>query len=439
MSSTKSFINSKLLQKKAHQLIPGGCHTYAKGDDQFPEMSPGFIARGKGCHVWDVDDNEFIEYGMGLRAVTLGHAYEPVVKAAYKHMLNGNNFTRPAPIEIECAEIILDVLDNAEQIKFAKDGSTVVSAGLKLARAYTGRDMVAICADHPFFSYNDWFIGTTDLSAGIPDVNRSLTLKFHYNDIKSLSDLFDQYPGKIACVVTEAARTDEPQNNFLKQVQALCNKHGTVFLLDEMITGFRWHISGAQKVYDIQPDLSTFGKALANGFSVSALAGRRDLMELGGLYHDRERVFLLSTTHGAENHSLAAAKATIEIYREQPVIETLYRQGERLKHGVNRLASELGVDKNVQAFGRGCNLVFATKDEQLHPSQSYRALFMQELIKGGVLAPSFVVSYSHTDDDIDNTLQAVGDALVIYKSALEEGTDKYLIGRPLKPVYRKYN
>ena len=164
------FSQSRAFQQRAHQLIPGGAHTYSKGDDQFPEQAPGFIVRGKGCHVWDPDGNEFIEYGMGLRAVTLGHAYEPVIEAAYRQMQLGANFTRPARIEVDLAEAMLEVIGGAEMVKFAKNGSDVTTAAVKLARAYTGRDLVAICGDQPFFSTDDWFIGTTPMNAGIPQV-----------------------------------------------------------------------------------------------------------------------------------------------------------------------------------------------------------------------------------------------------------------------------
>ena len=433
-----NFDASSILQQRAHALIPGGCHTYAKGDDQYPQLSPGFIAYGKGCHVWDVDNNEFIEYGMGLRAVSLGHAYEPVITAAYEQMKLGSNFTRPAPIEIQCAEQLVDLIDCADQVKFAKDGSTVVTAALKLARAATGRDMVAICADHPFFSYNDWFIGTTDIAGGIPDYLKHLTVKFSYNDIGSLERVFTQYPDRIAAVVTEAARTEEPADGFLQLVQALCRRKGAVFVLDEMITGFRWHLNGAQEVYNIEPDLACFGKALANGFSLSALVGRRDLMELGGIRTPQERVFLLSTTHGAETPAIGAAVKTLQIYQSEPVVETLYRQGRRLREGIEQVTTTLGMEDYVGVLGRDCNLVYFTHDQEGKPSQPLRTLLMQELIRQGILAPSFVVSYSHSNDDIDRTIEAVSQALVVYKRALEEGVDRFLVGESVKPVYRRY-
>jgi glutamate-1-semialdehyde 2,1-aminomutase len=430
---------SRELQQKSHALIPGGCHTYAKGDDQYPEIAPAFIVRGQGCRVWDVDGNEFIEYGMGIRAVTLGHAYPSVVAAAHNQMLLGNNFTRPAAIEIECAEEVLGMIRGAEMVKFAKNGSDVTTAAVKLARAYTGRDLVAVCADHPFFSVDDWFIGGTPMPSGIPLAMRNLTLKFQYNNLASVESLFSAHPGQIACLILEAETTEPPANNFLHDLKRLCEKNGTLLVLDEMITGFRWHNGGAQAYYDIVPDLSAFGKALGNGFSISALLGRKAIMELGGLYHDKERVFLLSTTHGAETHSLAAALETIRIYRQQPVVEYLYRQGNRLAKGVNSAIVENHLQDYFQLAGKPCNLIYITRDQEKNRSQPFRTLFLQETIKRGVLAPSLVVSFSHTDEDIDRTIEAIGESLNVYRKALAEGIEKYLVGRSVKPVFRPFN
>lgn len=433
------FTRSKALQQKSHALIPGGAHTYAKGDDQYPELAPGFIVRGEGCHVWDVDGNEFIEYGMGLRSVTLGHAYKPVVEAAYRQMLLGINFTRPTELEVDCAEKLVSFIDSAEMVKFAKNGSDATTAAVKLARAYTGRDLVAICADHAFFSIDDWFIGSTAMAAGIPQAIQDLTVKFNYNDLDSVKALFANYPGQISCLVMEAATTQEPVDNFLHAVQKLCHENGAVFILDEIITGFRRHLGGAQKYYNIKPDLSTFGKALGNGFSIAALVGKRELMELGGLQHNKERVFLLSTTYGAESHCLAASLETMRIYEQEKVIEHLYRQGECLINGINQAISEHGLEDYFQLAGNPTNLIYVTRDQTKERSQPFRTLFLQETIKQGLLMPSLVVSYSHTDQDIDQTIQGIGEALYIYKKALAEGVEKYLVGRSVKPVFRKFN
>jgi len=435
----RTLSESRRLQAKSHSIIPGGAHTYSKGDDQFPEQAPAFIARGKGCHVWDVDGNEFIEYGMGLRAVTLGHAFEPVVEAAHRQMLLGSNFTRPARIEVDYAEDLLGILKTADMVKFAKNGSDVTTAAVKLARAYTGRDIVAVCDDHPFFSVDDWFIGKTETNAGIPKVVQDLTVSFRYNDLTSVKELFSRYPKRIACLILEPATTEEPRDNFLRRAKQLCEENGSLFILDEMITGFRWHISGAQASYDVVPHLSTFGKAMGNGFAVAALTGQREFMRLGGLDHTQERVFLLSTTHGAETHALAAAWETLNIYRRCNVIERLYRQGDRLRVGINQCIARHKLAVQFEVLGRPCNLVYATNDVDGNPSQAFRTLFLQELIRGGIIAPSLVVSFSHSDQDIDRTIEVVDHALGVYAGALTDGVDKYLVGRSVKPVNRKYN
>lgn len=434
-----NFARSAALREKAHRLIPGGCQTYAKGDDQYPEFSPGFISRGKGSHVWDVDGNEFIEYGMGLRAVALGHAFEPVNEAAYRQMQMGHNFVRPSPLEAECAEELLSLIPGAEMVKFGKNGSDATGGAVRLARAFTGRDRIAYCGDHPFFSVEDWFIGTTPMSAGIPKAVSSLSVRFKYNDLASAQAVFDEHPGQIACLILEPEREVPPAPGYLGSLKSLCEKEGAVLIFDEMITGFRWANGGGQAFHGVIPHLSTFGKAMGNGYSISALAGKREIMELGGFGHGRKRVCLLSLTHGAENPNLAAAIEVMRIYRSQPIVETLWRQGERLKRGVERSIEALGLEGRLLVMGRPCCLVFNTRDAQGVPSQAFRALFMQELIRRGVLAPSFIVSYSHRDEDIDQTIEAVHASLEVYKKALEDGVEKYLVGRPLKPVFRPYN
>ena len=428
------------LRRRAHAAIPGGTHTAAKGDDQFPERSPAFIARGKGCRVWDTEGREYVEYALGLRSTTLGHAWPSVNAAAAAALELGNNFNRPSALEVECAERFLELVPAAEMVKFTKDGSTVMTAAVKLARAWTGRDLVALCRDSPFFSYDDWFIGTTPIASGTLPATVGATLRFGYNDLASLEALFDAHEGRIACVAMEPARQVEPEPGFLEGVRALCDRRGAVLILDETVTGFRWHRHGAQHVYGITPDLSCFGKAMANGFSLSALAGRREIMELGGIRQTaRERVFLLSTTHGAEGVALAAAAETMRIYRDEPVTEHLERAGARLRAGIEAHARAAGLERHVTLSGRGCALVFATLDDAGRPSQALRSLLLQELLRHGVLAPSLMPAYAHADADLDHTIAAFGEALGTYRRALEDGVEHHLVGPPGDVVYRPWN
>ncbi len=439
VGGTMRFERSAALRRRAHAAIPGGAHTYAKGDDQFPERSPGFIARGEGCRVWDEDGNEFVEYGMGLRAVALGHAFPPVVEAVRRSLDIGTNFSRPHALEVECAEAFLAAVPFADMVKFTKDGSTAVTAAVKVARAATGRDLVAICSDHPFFSYDDWFIGTTQMDSGIPPVATGLTRTFPYDDLPALRDLFEREPGRIACVLLEACKYGDPAPGYLHEVRRLCHANGALLVLDEMINGFRLAEAGGQQYYGVEPDLSTFGKALANGFAVSALAGKREYMELGGLHHDKDRVFLLSTTHGGEVPGLAAALATMRAYRELPVIETIDRQGRRLAEGLRQVIAAHGLAEHVPISGKPCNLVFGTLDRDKRPSQHFRALLMQELIARGVIAPSLVISYSHDDAAVDRTIEAFDGAMPVYRRALEAGVEGLLVGPPTASVYRRRN
>jgi glutamate-1-semialdehyde 2,1-aminomutase len=434
------FTQSAAVQARLHELVPGGAHTYARGPDQYPEAIAPILVRGSGARVSDVDGNEYVEYGMGLRSVTLGHAYAPVVEAVCRAASEGVSFTRPTLLEVQAAERMAERIPSADMVKFAKNGSDATTAALKLARAATGRDLVAVCADQPFFSVDDWFIGTTEMDAGILDEARHGTVAFRYNDIGSLETLLERYPQRIAAVFLEAATgTAEPQPGFLEGLRSLADRDGFVLVFDEMITGMRWSAAGAQSVYGVTPDLSTWGKAIGNGFAVAGLCGRRSLMELGGLNTGAPRVFLLSTTNGPETTGLAALLAVADAYEEWDVVGTMERQGEKLRVGVEEVAARHGVHEAVTVSGRPSCLVFGTRDANGAPSQAYRALFLQEMLRRGVLGQSFVISAAHTDADIALTLEACDGAMAVYARALEAGTtDGFLEGRPVAPALRRY-
>ncbi|WP_221761019.1 glutamate-1-semialdehyde 2,1-aminomutase [Kibdelosporangium aridum] len=433
------FRRSTELQERLHDLVPGGAHTYARGADQYPEGMAPVLARGKGATVWDVDGNSYVEYGMGLRSVTLGHAYGPVVEAVREELGNGLSFSRPTELELRAAEDFLSLVPGADMVKFAKNGSDATTAAVRLARAATGREMVAIC-DQPFYSVDDWFIGTTAMDAGIPQSTVAQICRFRYNDLESLRTLFTEHSGQIAAVVLEAATAlAEPREGFLEGVRKLCDDHGTVLVFDEMITGFRWSAGGAQKCYGVTPDLSCWGKAMGNGFPISALAGKRELMELGGLRTGEPRVFLLSTTHGPESVSLAAFRAVVKVYKGEDPIGTMERSGTALADGVNSAANELGIGQHVSVIGRPSCLIFTTKDHEGHPSQAFRTLFLQELLRRGVLGQSFVISAAHTETDVQHTVDAAAEALSVYRKALESGSVTGLLaGRPVAPALRRY-
>jgi len=266
-----------------------------------------------------------------------------------------------------------------------------------------------------------------------------LTVAFPYGDLAATEELLIHHEGQIACLILEAATQHDPPAGYLEGLRDLAHRHGALLIFDEMITGFRFSEAGAQGLYGVAPDLSTFGKALGNGFAVSALAGKREFMERGGLRDNQERVFLLSTTHGAETHALAAAIAVLDVYTEEGIAARLHERGERLASGVREVAAAAGVQDHVLVRGRASNLVFATLDEQLQPSQPYRTLFLRELLLGGVIGPSFVVSSALTDADIARTVEVVGQACAVYRRALDAGDPTpWMGGRPVKPVFRRF-
>jgi glutamate-1-semialdehyde 2,1-aminomutase len=322
LNQITNFKNSDKYRAKIHSLIPGGAHTYSKGDDQFPLLSPAAITHGKGAYVWDLDGNKYLDCSMGLTSVSLGHAYEPVLDAVRKELERGVNFQRPASIEMEMAEKFLSLVPCHQMIKYSKNGSTITTAAVKLARAYTGRELVAFPGDHPFYSYDDWFIGRTDCNKGVPEHFKNLTVTYNSQDLNSLEELFQKYPGQISCIISEPEKTHAQPENYIQSLIDICHKHGALYIMDEMVTGFKTGLPGSIEKMKVVPDLATWGKGVANGFSFCALTGKKEIMELGGITREgEEKVFLISTTHGGETHAMAACMATIDEFLTKDVLK----------------------------------------------------------------------------------------------------------------------
>jgi glutamate-1-semialdehyde 2,1-aminomutase len=427
-------------EKRLLKVIPGGAHTYSRGFDQFPSNAPQILRGGKGPFVYDPHGNKFLDYGMALRAVSIGYAENEIDQAAIDQIRNGNNLTRPSIVELEAAEYLVDLIDSVDMVKFTKNGSTSVSAAVKLARAYTGRDLVARCIDHPFFSYDDWFIGSTPLTMGIPQETQVKTKLFKYNDHTSLEALVADHPGQLACVVLEPATIEEPRDGFLEKVRELCDQHGIVMIMDEMITGFRWHIKGAQHLYGVNPDLCTFGKAMANGFSVSCVAGKREIMSLGSIEKPgQERLFLLSTTHGAEMAGMGAFLATMKMMQRENIVDYLWDYGRKLIALMQGMSEAHGVAESLKISGFPCSPYYLTLDENGNASLPLRTLFAQEMVRHGVLMPWIALSWRHGEEELKLTEHALDATLSVYKKALTDGVERYLEGPIIKPVFRKFN
>lgn len=448
------------LRARLHKAIPGGAHTYSRGDDQFPASAPPVLTRGQGAYVWDTHGNRYLDYGMALRAVTIGYADPRVNAAAIRQIDNGVNLTRATEIELEAAELICDLIPCAEMVKFGKNGSNVTTAAVKIARAYTGRRYVCVPRQHPFFSFDDWFIGVTAIKRGTLADQSATTLVFDYNDLGSLKALFDQYPDQIAAVMLEPSThiwphdangepglpsdpTRPPESyagGFLHQVRDLAHSNGALFILDEMITGFRWHLKGAQQTFGIEADLATYGKAMANGFSLAAVVGKREFMQVGSIDKPgMERTFLLSSTHGAEMPALGAFVEATRINAGDDVPGHLWTYGARLRAGLAEVAGRHGLQDHVIMEGPAIALNYVTRGADGQPSLPMRTLFAQEMLKRGVMMPWLAVSQAHGDDELAMTMNAFDGALGVYRQALEAGVETQLNGPAIKPVFRSHN
>lgn len=441
-----NFSNSDNYRKRIHDLIPGGAHTYSKGDDQFPALSPAAIAFGKGGHLYDIDGNKFLDCSMGLTSVSLGHAYKYVINRVKQELEKGVNFMRPASIEMEMAEKFLSLVPQHDMIKFAKNGSIITTAAVKLARAFTGRKLVAFPYDHPFYSYDDWFIGKTACNLGVPEEISNLSVTFKSCDLNSLKELFEKYPNQIACVITEPERSVDGKGNdfnageYLKQVIELTHKHGALFIMDEMITGFKTDFPGSIKKYNLKPDMATWGKGIANGFSFCALTGTKKVMELGGIRNTgQEKVFLTSTTHGGETHSIAAGLATIDEFTNKNVIGHNQSLGDYFVKVVNEAILKNELNNLVSVTNSNWMPILFFKNINGEICNGMRTYVLQELIKNGVLCQGmFIPCFSHTRYDIEFFGNSLNIALSNYIKISEEGYSKYLVGEPTKPVFRKY-
>tara|TARA_B100001013_G_C24612481_1_gene443778 strand:- start:163 stop:1485 length:1323 start_codon:yes stop_codon:yes gene_type:complete len=436
----KNFKNSNLYRKKIHNYIVAGSHTYSKGDDQFPLLSPAAISYGKGSSIWDIDGNKYIDCTLGLGSISIGHASSTIVKAVIKEAKKGVNFQRPSKIELDVAKEFLSILPNMDLIKFAKNGSSVTTAAVKLSRSYTGKDIVAFPKDHPFYSFDDWFICAKEINSGIPRDIKKFSVTYDSRDPDSLNNIFKKYKNKIACVITEAENLVPISKDYILEIEKITKKNKAVFIIDEMLSGFRSDFPGSYTKFKLNPDLTTWGKAIGNGFSFCALAGKKKIMELGGIKQiSKPRVFLLSSTHGAETIGLAAGKAVIKIYKEKNVIGHNKKIIKKLYSSITETINKFYLYDYIKVHYSDWRIYIEFLDNKKEISNIFKTLFMQEMIKNGVLFQSlFLPCYSHTFSDIKKISLAFKRSCQVYKFALERGINQFLHGKPIKNVFRKY-
>ncbi len=445
------------ISERFHQIVPAASHTYSKGEDQFPYVSPRIMSHADGAYCWDVDGNQFIDWAMGNRVFILGHNNKAVNNAVKEQIDKGLNFTRPGILEYELAEFLVEFLPVAEMVKFGKNGSDVTTAAVKLARAYTQRTHVAYCKQHPFYSVHDWFIGTTQMSEGVLETEKKYSLGFNYADIESVKKLFAENPDQIACLILEPVKNDKPcgtctknchrgvckegASHFLTELRELCTQHGVVLIFDEMISGLRFDLKGAHHLYGVYPDLATFGKCISNGFSFSLLAGKEEIMKLGGMKYDGKRVFLLSQTHGSETCGLAAAMATLKECQKVDVNAHIWRIGGMLREGFEKIAQKHQVTNHVRMIGFDCNpqILCTHQDGTYYPE--LHTSFHEEMIENRVLIPWISITYAHTEKELEQTFEAFEKAMAKVANIVHNGLDvnDSFVGDAVKPVFRPFN
>ncbi len=426
---------------RRHALIPGGAHTFSRGDDQFPDNAPSILTRGSGAYVWDDSKIRYIDWVMGLKSVSIGHADERIDLAAFQSARDGVNLSRPSPLEFEVASQLRQMIPSAEMVKFGKNGSDATAAAVRLARAFTGRDVILRCANDPFHSVHDWFIGSTVMSAGVTEETKSNTSKFNYNDIVSLELVYERFSGNVAAVILEPMNFAFPDPGFLEDIRSFCNDKGVVMIFDETLTGFRFAPGGAQSYFGVTPDLSTFGKALANGYPLSALVGRSEIMSLGGLDHQHDRVFLMSSTYGPERVSLAAAYATIERLADGDVIDENWRIGFQLTKFISSIAEDVGLSRRLLVVGADVSPFIFFTDGQGKDDFALKTLFLQEMASRRILMTAApCISASHRGVVVDDTMTALRESICALGTAVESGTvSSCLTGLAVKPVFRRRN
>ncbi|MBU0764059.1 MAG: aminotransferase class III-fold pyridoxal phosphate-dependent enzyme [Bacteroidetes bacterium] len=425
----KSYDFSQQLLERVQKTIPLGSQTFSKSKTQYPwGVSPYFITKGRGSKVWDVDGNEYLDFISSLASVTLGYNDPDVTAAVRAQLEDGVIFSLPHPIEMQVAEKIVEMVPCAEMVRFGKNGSDATSGAVRLARAYTKRDHVAACGYH---GWQDWYIGSTTRNLGVPKSTQELTHKFAYNDIDSLNKIFADYKDQVAAVIMEPMNSVEPVNGFLEKTKELSHKNGAVFIFDETITGFRYANGGAQEYFGVIPDLATFGKGLANGYPVSAIAGRADIMRL------MEEIFF-SFTFGGETLSLAAALATMTKLQKEPVVETIWKQGGKVVDGVNDLIRRHGLKDLLSTGGKPCWSFLLFKDTDVYSQWEIKTLFLQEVFARGILTlGTHNISYSHSDTDIENLLKAYDEIFQIIMNVLSDrNLPEILRAKPLVPLFK---
>jgi glutamate-1-semialdehyde 2,1-aminomutase len=423
------YLNSETYLARARKTIPLGAQTFSKSITQYPlGVSPFFIARALGSHSWDVDGNEYIDFINALCSVTLGYADSDVNAAVRDELQNGTIFSLSHPLEAEVAEMICELVPSAEMVRFGKNGSDATAGAVRAARAFTGRDHVLVCGYH---GWQDWYIGATARNKGVPSAIRELTHPVPYNDLAAVEAKLQELNGRVALMILEPMNTTEPLPGYLAGLKDRLHAAGALLAFDETITGFRFSNGGAQELFGVTPDLTTLGKGIANGFPLSAVCGRRDVMM------EMEEIFF-SFTMGGETMSLAAAKATLQKLKREPVVRTIRERGTRVKREVAGLIKKNRADHFLSVAGDPTWNFLVVGDTPKATSWEIKTLWLQEILARGILSlGTHNMSYAHTDADIDKLVEVYDEVFSLLVRAVEEGSVRqYLHCEPLKPLFK---
>ncbi|BBN81096.1 glutamate-1-semialdehyde 2,1-aminomutase [Pseudoalteromonas sp. A25] len=418
---------SKQHLENAQQYIPLGAQTFSKSQMAFPKgAAPLFLTKGNGCYVTDVDGNEYIDFVNGLLAISIGYCDQDIDKAVLAQMQSGVSFSLSHPIEAEVAEKICELIPCAEQVRFAKNGSDATSAAIRLARAYTAKEHIAVCGYH---GWQDWYIGSTSRNLGVPKSTQELTHPFQYNDLDSLETVLQQHA--VAAVIMEPMNVTAPKAGYLQQVKELCEQYGAVLIFDETITGFRFHIGGAQTLFGVTPHLATFGKGLANGYPISVVCGKAEIM---ALMND----IFFSGTFAGEAMSLAATLATINKIEQHQVIAHIEHMGTLLINGLTELIQQFGAQALFSVSGHPSWSFIHIHEYSGYSALQLRSLFIQEMAKRGILVnASHNLSFAHKAHHIQALLSAYEEVIPALLNCVETHSfQKHFDGELLQSVFK---
>lgn len=412
------------LYAKAKKMIPGGTQLLSKRPEMFlPNLWPAYYSKAKGCKVWDLDGNQYTDMSyMGIGANVLGYSDDDVNAAAVHAIENSSMCTLNAPEEFELAEKLIEIHPWAEMVRYAKTGGEAVSIAVRIARAYTGRDLILFCGYH---GWSDWYLAANlhEDSAldghliqglepkGVPRGLSGTSIPFNYNNMEEFESLMETHKGKVAAVVMEPIREHFPEADFLKKVKAAVQEQGGVLIIDEVSAGFRLCCGGAHKVFEVEPDIAVFAKALGNGVPIAAIIGNRNVMEAA-------QDTFISSTYWTDRTGLAAAIATIQKYQKEHVEIHLGQIGRAVQEGWDKIAKEHGVKIHVSGMYPMGHFSFEYEN-----ALELKTLFTKEMLKKGFLATSaFYASYAHTHADIEGYLEAANDVFGIIKKGMENDT-----------------